>query len=340
MHEQEMRLSLIPELGETWCRVVGEGDRTPIVLLHGGPGYNSEYLRRFENFAKTGRTVIRYDQIGSGRSVVNDEHYRPGVFTVELFRRELSRLREELGLDEVILIGQSWGVMLALEHAIEGAPGIRGLVLMSGPASMEEWTAETLRLRDELPAEVRETLAREEAAGRVGSPAFKEAYAVWERTHVLRMDEPPPWEAEGLEIFEHDMRVYDLTTGGAEFPTEGTTFELADWDIRPMLGNVSAPTSVPVMSFSDTSSVRSHPAAASGSASGSCPLSLLPCSTTRCSPQAISAPRAPHSSGSSPPPFSKLLSTVRFVGAKSTGQGALPQGSWPRRQQSRPCAAQ
>ncbi len=242
MHEQEMRLSLIPELGETWCRVVGEGDRTPIVLLHGGPGYNSEYLRRFENFAKTGRTVIRYDQIGSGRSVVNDEHYRPGVFTVELFRRELSRLREELGLDEVILIGQTWGVMLALEHAIEGAPGIRGLVLMSGPASMEEWTAETLRLRDELPAEVRETLAREEAAGRVGSPAFKEAYAVWERTHVLRMDEPPPWEAEGLEIFERDMRVYDLTTGGAEFPTEGTTFELADWDIRPMLGNVSAPT--------------------------------------------------------------------------------------------------
>ena len=242
MHEQEMRLSLIPELGETWCRVIGEGDRTPIVLLHGGPGYNSEYLRRFENFAKTGRTVIRYDQIGSGRSVVNDEHYRPGVFTVELFRRELSRLREELGLDMVILIGQSWGVMLALEHAIEGAPGIRGLVLMSGPASMEEWTAETLRLRDELPAEVRETLAREEAAGRVGSPAFKEAYAVWERTHVLRMDEPPPWEAEGLEIFERDMRVYDLTTGGAEFPTEGTTFELADWDIRPMLGNVSAPT--------------------------------------------------------------------------------------------------
>lgn len=242
MHQQEMRLPLIPELGETWCRVVGEGDRTPIVLLHGGPGYNSEYLRRFENFASTGRTVIRYDQIGSGRSVVADEHYRPGVFTVELFRRELNRLREELGLDEVVLVGQSWGVMLALEHAIEGAPGIRGLVLMSGPASMEEWTAETLRLRDQLPEDVRETLAREETAGRVGSLEFKEAYAVWERTHVLRMDEPPPWEAEGLEIFERDMRVYDLTTGGAEFPTEGTTFELADWDIRPLLGRVSAPT--------------------------------------------------------------------------------------------------
>ena len=192
MQPQEMQLSLIPELGKTWCRVVGEGDRTPIVLLHGGPGYNSEYLRRFEYFALTDRAIIRYDQIGSGRSIVADEHYRPGVFTVELFRRELTRLREVLGLDEVILIGQSWGVMLALEHAIEGASGIRGLVLMSGPASMEEWTVETLRLRDELPADIRDTLIREEAEGRVGSSAFKEAYAVWERTHVLRMDDPPP----------------------------------------------------------------------------------------------------------------------------------------------------
>ncbi|MFM8352654.1 MAG: proline iminopeptidase-family hydrolase [Actinomycetales bacterium] len=242
MHQQEMRLALIPELGQTWCRVVGEGERTPIVLLHGGPGYNSEYLRRFENFARTGRTVIRYDQIGSGRSIIADEHYRPGVFTVELFRRELTALRESLGLDDVILIGQSWGVMLGLEHTIEGAPGIRGLVLMSGPASIEEWTTETLRLRDELPAEIRDTLAREEAAGRVGSPAFKEAYAVWERTHVLRMDEPPPWEAEALALFEQDMRVYDLTTGGAEFPTEGTTFELDGWDIRPHLGQVTVPT--------------------------------------------------------------------------------------------------
>lgn len=131
---------------------------------------------------------------------------------------------------------------LALEHAIAGATGIRGLVLMSGPASIEEWTAETLRLRDELPASVRETLLREVEQGRVGSPAFKEAYAVWERTHVLRMDDPPPWEADGLALFEQDMRVYELTTGGVEFPTQGTTFELAGWDIRPHLGKVNAPT--------------------------------------------------------------------------------------------------
>ena len=243
MDTQETRLRLLPELGTTWCRVVG-ADQTgvPLVLLHGGPGYNSEYLRRFEAFARTGRPVVRYDQIGSGRSTISDESYVPGTFTVELFRTELSQLREHLDLDEVILVGQSWGVMLALEHVLSGAAGVRGLVLMSGPASIEEWNAETLRLRSELPSNVLAVLEAEEAAGRVGSPAFKEAYAVWERTHVLRLDDPPPWEAEALAMFEADSRVYELTTGGAEFPTDGSMKELDGWDVRPRLGEVDTPT--------------------------------------------------------------------------------------------------
>ncbi len=241
--EQELTLDLVPELGRTWCRVVGEaGDRAALVLLHGGPGYNSAYLQRFEAFAHTGRRVVRYGQIGGGKSVVADEHYVPGTFTIEVFRRELAALRTQLGLDEVVLVGQSWGCMLALEHVLAGAEGVRGLVLMSGLASIEEWNAETLRLRSELPAEVRAVLEAEEAAGRVGSAAFEEAYAVWERTHVLRVDPPPPWEQESMHLFERDSRVYELTTGGAEFPTGGSLAELQGWDVRPRLGEVRVPT--------------------------------------------------------------------------------------------------
>jgi proline-specific peptidase len=246
--EREMHLALVPELGTTWCRDVDPGSRRPaLVLLHGGPGYNSEYLRRFEQFAHTGRRVVRYDQIGGGRSAVADHHYQPGTFSVEVFRRELAALRAALGLDEVVLVGQSWGCMLALEHVLDGADGVRGLVLMSGLASIEEWNAETARLRSELPAEVREVLDTEIAAGRMDSPAFKAAYAVWERTHVLRLDPPPPWEADALAMFEHDSRVYELTTGGAEFATgpEGSGAELGEltgWDVRPRLGEVRVPT--------------------------------------------------------------------------------------------------
>jgi proline-specific peptidase len=234
---------LLPELGGTWCRIVGDrDDRPPVLLLHGGPGYNSEYLRPFEALAATGRRVIRYDQIGGGRSPAADECFaRPGVFSVDLFRRELVALREALGLREVHLIGQSWGCMLAVEHVLSGASGVRSMVLESGLASMEEWDRETLRLRSELPADVLAVLDAEQAAGRTDSEAFKTAYAVWERRHVLRMDDPPEWEVLSLELFESDHRVYDIMTGGAEFPTGGATTEIAAWDVRPRLAEVTVP---------------------------------------------------------------------------------------------------
>ncbi len=233
-------------LGSTWVRIVEPVRErgAPVVLLHGGPGYNCEYLRPFHALAATGRRVVAYDQIGGGRSRLPDATFDdPGVFTIELFRGELQALRDQLGLDEVHLIGQSWGCMLALEHVLGGATGVRSLVLESGPASIEEWNAETLRLRRELPDDVRRVLDAEEAAGRSGSEAFKAAYAVWERTHVLRMDDPPEWEAAALRLFEEDHRVYDTMSGGAEFPTnEGQLGTLTDWDVRARLHEVTMPT--------------------------------------------------------------------------------------------------
>ena len=240
----EQVLALLPELGGTWCRIVGDrDDRPPVLLLHGGPGYNSEYLRPFEALAATGRRVIRYDQIGSGRSPVPDECFaRSGAFSIELFRRELVALRETLDLREVHVIGQSWGCMLALEHVLSGAAGVCSLVLESGLASMDEWNRETLRLRSELPGDVLGVLDAEQAAGRKDSEAFKAAYAVWERRHVLRMDHPPEWETRALELFEQDHRVYDVMTGGAEFPTGGAPAEFDAWDVRPRLAEVTVPT--------------------------------------------------------------------------------------------------
>jgi L-proline amide hydrolase len=240
----EMVLQLLPELGGTWCRIAGTGDeRPPVLLLHGGPGYNSEYLRPFEALAATGRRVVRYDQIGAGRSPVADACFEhAGVFSIGLFFRELAALRERLDLREVHLIGQSWGCMLALEHVLSGAAGVRSLVLESGPASIEEWNRETLRLRSELPADVLAVLDAEQAAGRQDGEAFKAAYAVWERRHVLRMDHPPDWEVRALELFESDHRVYDVMTGGAEFPTGRAPAEFDAWDVRPRLGEVTVPT--------------------------------------------------------------------------------------------------
>ena len=53
--------------GKVWYRVVGEGHKTPILLLHGGPGGTSYILNPLSVLGKD-RPVIFYDQLGSGRS--------------------------------------------------------------------------------------------------------------------------------------------------------------------------------------------------------------------------------------------------------------------------------
>src|SRR5262245_38772201 len=53
--------------GRVWYRIVGSGTATPLVALHGGPGFPSDYL---SPLAKLGdeRPVVFYDQLGCGKS--------------------------------------------------------------------------------------------------------------------------------------------------------------------------------------------------------------------------------------------------------------------------------
>src|SRR5690348_1494107 len=53
--------------GRIWYRVVGSGNATPAILLHGGPGYSSFYMRSLEALGAD-RPVVRYDQLGAGKS--------------------------------------------------------------------------------------------------------------------------------------------------------------------------------------------------------------------------------------------------------------------------------
>ena len=53
--------------GEIWYRVTGSGGGAPVILLHGGPGYSSYYLKSLEDLGDD-RLVVRYDQLGGGRS--------------------------------------------------------------------------------------------------------------------------------------------------------------------------------------------------------------------------------------------------------------------------------
>jgi proline iminopeptidase len=53
--------------GRAWYKIVGEEhDATPVLCLHGGPGFTPKCLQALEELADP-RPTIFYDQLGSGR---------------------------------------------------------------------------------------------------------------------------------------------------------------------------------------------------------------------------------------------------------------------------------
>ena len=100
---------------QTYRRIVGEAtDRAPLLLLHGGPGSSHNYFEVLDQVAeKSGRQVIMYDQLGCGNSSIPDDQAET-AYTAQTWVKELENVREQLGLDQIHLLGQSWGGMLAL----------------------------------------------------------------------------------------------------------------------------------------------------------------------------------------------------------------------------------
>src|SRR5688572_7859451 len=74
--------------GKIWYRVVGQGDKTPIVMLHGGPGTSSYYLNPLRPLSKD-RPVITFDQLGCGRS---DKITDTTLMTVDNYVEQLKQL--------------------------------------------------------------------------------------------------------------------------------------------------------------------------------------------------------------------------------------------------------
>ena len=231
----------IPFRGHTtWYRIAGELEdpgRLPLLCLHGGPGSGWHHLESYEALAE-GRRVIFYDQLGCGNSAVEGPH-DPGLWSVELYVEEVDAVRSALGLDRVVILGQSWGGMLALSYALTQPPGLAGLVVQSSPASVPAWLEEIRRLRSELPAAVQAILEAHEAAGTTADPAYEEAAMVFYRRHVCRTDPWPDWLQRTFGAMAANPEVYETMNGPIEFHVIET---IRDFDITARLGEIRVPT--------------------------------------------------------------------------------------------------
>jgi L-proline amide hydrolase len=225
---------------ETWYRVVGDlqAGPTPVVICHGGPGAAHDYVEPIADLSRLGRGCVLYDQLGCGQS----EHLpdAPADFwTPQLFKDELVALTRELGIDgRYTVVGQSWGGMLAMEHALDHPPGLRAIVVADSPASMTLWVSEANRLREALPPEVQATLLEHERDGTTDDPAYEEAVRVYYDRHLCRIPWPD-YVARSFAQMAEDPTVYHTMNGPSEFHCIGS---LKTWDITDRLHEIAVPT--------------------------------------------------------------------------------------------------
>jgi non-heme chloroperoxidase len=128
----------LPVGNELFVNAIDRGAGPAVVLVHGLPGLGSDWEPLIDALVSRGRRVIAYDRIGYGRS-----DGRPstdvGEFTVEANSRELITLIENEGLEDVTVVGWSYGGPISIEAALDadGAARIGRLVLVGtgGPDS-------------------------------------------------------------------------------------------------------------------------------------------------------------------------------------------------------------
>ena len=102
-----------------------------IVVLHGGPGGDYRSILNCKEFANDGYYVVFYDQRGSGLSQRHNED--EGLFDGQTFIDDLEAVinyYKQSPDQKVILMGHSWGGMLAAEYVNQNPEEIDGLVIM------------------------------------------------------------------------------------------------------------------------------------------------------------------------------------------------------------------
>jgi proline iminopeptidase len=227
--------------GRIWYRVVGSGNATPAILLHGGPGYSSFYMRSMEAMSAD-RPVVRYDQLGGGKS---DKITDTAMFNIPHFVRELDSLRSHLGYDKVHIVGHSWGTILGLEYYRAHPEHVASLTLMSPALDIPAWEKNANRLVKTLPDSAQKAIATRSAEKNYAAKDYQAALEDFYSKYVWR--HPVKAELDSL-MSTINEGIYNYMQGPSEFTITGT---LKKYDATPFLKSVKVPVLFTVGEFDE-----------------------------------------------------------------------------------------
>lgn len=227
--------------GKIWFKVTGTGKGMPVVLLHGGPGMSSFYLKPFEDLGND-RQVIRYDQLGGGKSdMITDTT----MFTVDHFIKELDSLRSYFGIKKWHVFGHSWGTILAIEYYRAHPDYVASLTFGSAVFDIPAYAKRAKQLLTTLPDSLQQAIEKAEAIGKYDDPLYQEAmnkfYSLYLFRQPIQADLDSTWAT-------YNAGIYMYMQGPSEFTLTGT---LKNYNSTSLLPQITVPTLFTVGEFDE-----------------------------------------------------------------------------------------
>jgi proline iminopeptidase len=158
-----------------WVESVGTGE--PILLISGGPGTSHNVFHPwFSDLAHTHR-VIYFDALGRGKS---DRATNSAEYTFDRDVSDVVELSKALGLTHAVIIGHSYGGMVAQAIALRHPGLVHKLVLVTSLYNASVWNAGNDNVNREIEMQYPELWAELQAlrteGKRCADPAFQEVY--------------------------------------------------------------------------------------------------------------------------------------------------------------------
>lgn len=223
-----------------WTKRVGTNAALKVLLLHGGPGASSELFECFDTwFPRAGIEFYHYDQLGSFRSDQPDDS---SLWELDRFVDEVEQVRRALALDQsnFVLLGQSWGGLLAMEYAVHHQQNLKALVIsnMMSSAPLYNAYADDL-LMPGMDQDVLAQIKQYEADGATDDPQYEQL--LMEHHYVLHVCRIPlgDWPDPVTRSLAHiNPAIYVPMQGPSELGLSG---KLETWDRSGDLQHIDVP---------------------------------------------------------------------------------------------------